>query len=146
MCYAKFMKFKIITPERVMLETEADSLTLPTTMGEITVLPHHIPLVANLMAGEIRYKHGAKDEFFAISGGIIEVKKNDEVVILADTAEFGHEIDVQRAEAARDAAKKLMIESAGKSYAEASAAFAKHLVRLKVAHKHRSRKGAKLEN
>ncbi|OGE74115.1 MAG: ATP synthase F1 subunit epsilon [Candidatus Doudnabacteria bacterium RIFCSPLOWO2_02_FULL_42_9] len=140
------MKFKIVTPERIMVETEADSLTLPTTMGEITVLPHHIPLVASLVAGEISYKHGGKSDFFAVSGGIIEVKKNNEVVVLADTAEFGHEIDVERAEAAKEAARKLMTEGARdqKTYAGAAAVFQKHLTRLKVAHKHRSHKGTKI--
>ncbi len=125
-----------------MLETEVDSLTLPTTMGEITVLPHHIPLVSTLVAGEINYKSGGQEHFFAVSGGIIEVKPGNDIVVLADTAEFGHEIDIERAEAAREEARKLMSESQGnqKVYAEASAAFAKHLVRLKVAHKHRSRK------
>jgi F-type H+-transporting ATPase subunit epsilon len=140
------MKFKIATPERIMLETEVDSLTLPTTMGEITVLRNHIPLIAQLVAGEIRYHSKDKHEFFAVSGGIIEIKKNNEVVVLADTAEFGHEIDVERAQQAREAAKKLMATSYKdtKSYADASAALQKHLVRLNVAHKHHSRKGTKV--
>ena len=45
------MHFKIVTPERILLETEVDSVTLPTTLGEITVLPHHVPLAAQLAAG-----------------------------------------------------------------------------------------------
>ena len=142
------MKFRIVTPERIVLETEAESLTLPTSMGEVTILPHHAPYVAQMAAGEIRYKHGGKSEFFAVSGGVIEVKKNNEVVILADTAEFGHEIDIERAEKARESAKKLMTESASdqRTYADASASFQKHLIRLKVARKHHSHKGTKIEN
>lgn len=145
------MKFKIVTPERIVLETEADSLTLPTSMGEITILPNHVPLVAQMMAGEVKYKQSGKDNFFAVSGGIIEVRKNNEIVILADTAEFGHEIDVERAEKAREAARKLMTQSYSdeKSYADASAAFQKELVRLKVAvkhHGHKSHKTTKLDN
>src|SRR4051812_36398896 len=100
--------FKIVTPERVLLETEADSVSLPTPLGEITVLPHHIPLVSNLEAGELRYKKGDHLEHFAISGGFVEVKSNNELVVLADTAEFGHEIDVERASQAREKAKLLM--------------------------------------
>ena len=142
------MKFKIVTPERVVLDADVESLTLPTTMGEITILPHHTPLVAQMMAGEIKYKQAGKSNFFAVSGGVVEVRKHNEVVILADTAEFGHEIDVERAEKAREAAKKLMTESYHdeKRFADASAAFQKHLVRLKVARKHHSHKGTKLEN
>ncbi|MBX4191846.1 MAG: ATP synthase F1 subunit epsilon [Candidatus Doudnabacteria bacterium] len=140
------MKFKIVTPERIVLETDTESLTLPTTTGEITVLPNHVPLVSQLIAGEIRYKQNGKDNFFAVSGGIIEIKKDNEIVVLADTAEFGHEIDIERAEKARDAAKSLMTDSYKdqKGFADASAAFQKQLVRLKVARKHHSHKGTKL--
>ena len=142
------MKFKIVIPERIVLETEADALTLPTTMGEVTILPHHTPFVAQMVAGEVKYKQSGKSNFFAVSGGVIEVRKNNEVVILADTAEFGHEIDIQRAEKARESARKLMTESYSdqKTYADASAAFQKHLVRLKVARKHHSHKHTSIEN
>jgi F-type H+-transporting ATPase subunit epsilon len=142
------MKFKIATPERIMLETEVDSLTLPTTMGEVTILPNHIPLVATLEPGEIRYKHGATNDFFAVSGGIIEVKKGGEVVVLADSAEFAHEIDIEKAEAAREEAQKLMTEAGKdqKSYSDASAMFRTQLVRLNVARKHHSHKGTKISN
>jgi len=142
------MKFKIATPERIMLETEVDSITLPTTLGEITILENHIPLVANLAPGEIKYKSENRENFFVVSSGVIEVKKNNQIVVLAESAEFGHEIDVERAEAARVAAKQLMSESYkdDKSYADASAGVQKHLVRLKVAHKHRTRKQPHVEN
>src|SRR3989344_9218330 len=131
--------FKIATPERIMLETEVASLTLPTELGEITILPNHTPLVANLAPGEIRYKAGSKQDFFAVSGGVIEVRKNHEVVVLADSAEFGHEIDLKRAEEARDRAKLLMLEKAGEpeAFQEAAASFGRNLARIKVAHKHR---------
>jgi F-type H+-transporting ATPase subunit epsilon len=134
------VKFKIVTPERVLLETEVDSVTLPTQMGEITVLPDHVPLVASLKSGEVKYKIGGQESFFAVSGGFIEVKKNHEVVVLADTAEFGHEIDEHRAEQARQKAHELMRGSYHdqKSHATASAILEKNLARLKVARKHRS--------
>src|SRR3989344_3255035 len=121
--------FKIATPERVILETEVESLTLPTQMGEITVLQNHVPLVGNLKAGEIKYKIQGKQEFFAVSGGVIEVKKNNEVIVLADTAEFGHEIDVQRAEEARQRAEKLMSENVAdqEKFIEAAAMLEKNL-------------------
>lgn len=131
-----------------MLEVEAQSLTLPTTMGEITVLPHHIPLVANLAPGEIKYKADGKEEFFAVSGGVIEVRKNNEVVVLADTAELGHEIDEKRAEQAKARASKLMQEGAKDdvSFASAAAGLEKHLVRLRVARKHRTHTSKNLES
>lgn len=131
-----------------MLETEVDSLTLPTQLGEITILKNHIPLIANLVPGEIRYKIGGKQEFFAVSGGVIEVRKDHEVVVLADTAEFGHEIDVQRAEQARERARAAMSESYkdDKTFATAATGLEKHLARLKVARKHRTRTSKNLES
>src|SRR3989344_9027789 len=142
------IKFKIATPERIMLEAEVDSLTLPTQMGEITILKNHIPLVANLVPGEIQYKIAGKQEFFAVSGGVIEVRKNHEAVVLADTAEFGHEIDLKRAEEARDRAKLLMLEKAGEpeAFQEAAASFGRNLARIKVAHKHRTHKHPHVES
>ncbi|MBX4204636.1 MAG: ATP synthase F1 subunit epsilon [Candidatus Doudnabacteria bacterium] len=132
--------FKIVTPERILLETEVDSVTLPTRLGEITVLQNHIPLVASLVAGEVRYRTHGQESFFAVSGGFIEVRKNHEVVVLADTAEFGHEIDEHRAEEARQKAQEIMRGSYHdqKSHATASAVLEKNLARLKVARKHRS--------
>ena len=64
------INFKIITPERVVYSDEVDQVSLMTRDGEITVLPHHIPLVTILQAGELRYKKGAEEKAIAISGGL----------------------------------------------------------------------------
>ena len=142
------LKLKIVTPERTLLDEEVDSVTLPTQLGEITVLPNHIPLVSNLVAGEIRYRKGNLESFFATSSGVIEVRKNNELVVLAETAEMGQEIDVDRAEQARERAHKLMQESYKdeKSFASAAAGLEKHLARVKVARKHRTRTHKNLES
>lgn len=140
--------FKIATPERVMIDQEVDSLTLPTQIGEITILPNHVPLIANLIPGEIRFKTGIDEKFFAVSSGVIEVKKNNEVVVLAETAEFGHEIDLNRAEEARQRAKNLMTESYKdeKAQVNASAILEKQLARIKIARKHRTHTHKNLES
>lgn len=141
------LHLKIVTPERVVLEEQVDLVTLPTQMGQITVLPNHIPLVANLAAGEVRYLKDDQERFFAISSGVIEVANNS-VNVLADTAESGHEIDEKRAEEARERAKVIMTESYRdeKSFADATAGLEKHLARLKVARKHRTRTQRNLES
>jgi len=107
----KKIKFKIITPEREVFSDEIDSVSLMTTDGEITVLPEHIPLVSILKSGELRYKKDGKDEILAVSGGFVEVKDDNSVYILADTAEMAGEIDVTRAEEAIKRAKKTMEET-----------------------------------
>lgn len=143
------IKFKIVTPQRVLLEKECESITVPTQSGEITILKNHIPLVSNLKAGELKFKEtGGADGFFAVSGGFVEVRENNEVIILADTAEFGHEIDIDRAEQARELAQKMMQENYhdATASAEAMALLEKNLARLKVARKHRTHTNRNLES
>lgn len=142
------LHFKITTPEKIFLDEQVDSLTLPTQMGEITVLPDHIPLVANLVHGEIKYKKEGQEYFFAVSGGFIEVQKENNVLVLADTAEFGHEIDIDRAEKAKLAALQIMKESRKneESYMNAAAALEKNITRIRVARKHRTHTHTNLES
>src|SRR4030043_2270249 len=103
------IKFKIVTPERTVYEEEIDQVTLPTADGEITVLPNHIPLISILVPGELDVRKEGKEIAMAVSGGMIEVRKN-EMTILADTAERAEEIDLQRAEEARKKAEQLKDE------------------------------------
>lgn len=108
------IKFEIVTPERVVLKEEVTQVTAPTRDGEITVLPNHIPLVASLMPGVIEVKRpDGQAEIISTSGGFIEVLR-DKVVILADTAERAAEIDLARAEEARQRAEELKKEARSK--------------------------------
>jgi len=139
----KTLEFKIATPERVVFEAKAvESITLPTKMGEITILPDHLPLVSSLVAGEVRVKVGGEEISMAVSGGFIEVKPG-QVVVLADTAERAEEIDVKRAEEARERAKKTMEEKKieAEDYTGLTAKIERELARIKVVRKHRERKG-----
>jgi len=141
------IKFKIVTPEKTVYESEIDQLTLPTQEGEITVLPNHIPLISVLAPGELVAKKKNEEIAMAVSGGMVEVRKN-EITILADTAERAEEIDLKRAEVARERAEKLKeekIRSDETEYATAAAIFEKNLARIKVARKHLTRRGMKIE-
>lgn len=137
------MLFKIITPEKVVFSDEIDQVTMMTKDGEITVLPHHIPLVTLLKAGELRYKKNGEEHPVAVSGGFAEVRDDNSVVILADTAEHAHEIDLTRAEEARVRASKLMEEVRHKEDVDFSAIqskLEKELARLRVGNKYRKLK------
>src|SRR5438552_9434547 len=94
----------IMTPERLVMQTQADSVVVPAAEGELGILPHHAPLLAELQPGEIRLRRGGHTELFAVSGGFIEVEKNH-VSIFAETAEMAHEIDMERARQAAERAK-----------------------------------------
>ena len=131
----KYIKFEIVTPERVVLKEEITQITVPTKMGEITVLPNHIPLVASLLPGVVHVKKkNGQDEIMSISGGFLEVLK-DKVVILADTAERAEELDLDRAEEARRRAEELK-EKARRGenvdFTEVNAAIERELARTKA--------------
>lgn len=103
----KTIKFEIVTPERVVLKQEALQVTVPTTSGEITILPDHIPLVSVLRSGVIEVKRADNIvEIMSVSGGFIEVLK-DKIVILADTAERAEELDEKRIKEARTRAEEI---------------------------------------
>lgn len=135
------LHIQLTTPERIVYKADVEELSLPTSMGEITILPHHIPLVANLAQGEIRAKEKDKVLAFACSGGFIEIKPNGEVIILADNAERAEEIDEARAEAARKRAENLMKEKVADQveYAAIATKLERELARLRVVRKHRNK-------
>lgn len=139
----KSIKLKITTPERVVLEGEFESISLPTEKGEITVLPKHISLLTSLVSGEIYLKKGKEEISMAISGGFMEFHK-DEMNILADTAERAEEIDLERAELARrraEEAKQEAIKNLDENqYAVVISRIEKNLARIKVARRHHERR------
>lgn len=142
----KYIHFEIVTPERVVLREEITQVTVPTKMGEITVLPNHIPLVASLRPGVIHVKKtGGEDEVMSVSGGFLEVLK-DKVVILADTAERAEEIDESRLMQARERAVELK-ERARRgekiNFTEVNAAIERELARAKAVQKWRKIKNIK---
>jgi F-type H+-transporting ATPase subunit epsilon len=141
------IKFKIVTPEKTVYEDTVDQVTLPTQDGEITVLPNHIPLISILTSGELVAKKGGEEIAMAVSGGMIEVRAN-EITILADTAERAEEIDIKRAEEARERAEKLKDEKIRMDeteYAAVAALMERNLARIRVAKKHFTRRGMRLE-
>ena len=128
------IRLKVVTPGRLLLDEEVDEVTAPGVKGEFGVLPNHISFLALLEPGEMSYKQGAIRRFLALSGGYAEVLDNV-MTILAPAAEFGLEIDVNRARAAREKAERHLSETQyeDKSFATAQEALRKSLVRLQVA-------------
>lgn len=137
------IKFKIVTPERTVFDDVVDQATLPVADGEVTILPNHRSYIASLKAGEIMLKKDGQEIEMAVSGGFIEFDKNN-LVVLADTAERAEEIDLARAEEGRkraEALKKEKITMDDSEFARVAAAVEKEMVRIKVAKKHRTKKG-----
>lgn len=134
------MLLKIVTPDGVTYDSEIDQVSIPTKSGEITILPHHIPLVSVLRSGEIRITKQGVEVGLAVSSGVVEVRPQSEVFIIADTAERAEHIDVARAEAARQRAEELMkqrevIEDV--EFARLQAKIEKELARIQVGKKYK---------
>jgi F-type H+-transporting ATPase subunit epsilon len=106
---------RIITPERTVLDADdAEHVLLPAQGGEMGILPGHIAAVVRLGVGRIHVDGPHEEPIeLATSGGFAEVLE-DEITILAETAERASEIDVPRAERARDRARELLRHDDGK--------------------------------
>jgi F-type H+-transporting ATPase subunit epsilon len=95
---------EIATPERLMIGQEVDMVEAPGTSGEFGVLPGHVTFLTTLDHGEVRFMADGTTRFIATSGGFAEVVDN-KVTLLLDTAEFGEEIDLTRAQNAKERAE-----------------------------------------
>src|SRR5512143_2000114 len=130
----KQLLLEVVTPDRMVLSASADVVVCPGVQGQFGVLVGHVPFLSALEIGEMYYKAGGKTEYLAVSGGFAEVT-GEKVTIVAESAEVGREIDVERARRALERAEKRM--AAGKTadidWARAEAALRRSLVRAKVA-------------
>lgn len=133
------LQFEITTPERVVLTREADSITIPTAEGEITVMPGHVPLVGVLRAGMITVRLDGKEEFLAVAGGFLEIQPGGKVIALADSADRAEELDLAKVEEARARAAEALTGAKNADAVSTSAAVAaleREMSRLKVARRH----------
>jgi F-type H+-transporting ATPase subunit epsilon len=108
----KSLKVNIVTPERVVWEAEAVSVTLPGSEGYLGIWANHAPLVTGLMPGvvTIRINETGDTILFACSGGFVEVSHNA-VNIMTDSCEKSDEIDGDRARASLERAKKRLMST-----------------------------------
>ena len=127
------MQLKIITHERIVFEGEVEELVIQTKGGQVGILKDHIPLTTALDIGITKAKIGDKFKYFATMGGVFQFKDNT-ATILTDVCEDGCDIDVTRANAAKDRAEARLADNDAKIDADrAQAALARSLARLKAA-------------
>lgn len=123
---------EVVTPERLVFSEKTDFVVVPGIEGYLGILPLHAPIVSGLQIGVMKVITGGKETKLAISGGFMEVS-NDKVVILADSAERGDEIDVERARAAKERAEqRLNSKSADIDVVRAELALSRSIARLKA--------------
>jgi len=128
------LRLRVVTPQRLLLDEEADEVTAPGTVGEFGVLPNHITFLSSLEPGRLTYRRGGQVRTLVVSGGFAEVVDNV-MTVLADSAEFANEIDIERARAALRAAEESLKTLAvnDPAFAEAQAARLRAQARLEVA-------------
>jgi len=139
------LTLEIVTPDRSLIREEVDEVVVPGTEGELGILPGHTPLLSTLKVGELWYRQGQEKHYLAIAFGFVEVLP-DRVTVLADVGERAQEIDVQRAERARQRAEQRLTEAPQPRLTQAEfdierarVALMKALIRLQVANRARTR-------
>jgi F-type H+-transporting ATPase subunit epsilon len=133
-------QLEVVTPQRLIVSDEVTELMAPGSEGYFGVLPGHIPFITTLKIGELTYWKGRDERHLALTWGYAEVR-GDKVILLAETAERAEEIDVERAQRARQRAEEHLREwVAGNEtvdFTRAEAALLRALTRLAVAGKGR---------
>jgi F-type H+-transporting ATPase subunit epsilon len=135
------IRLEIVTPEKMVFSEDVDVILAWGVEGQLGILPHHAPLMTMLQPGDLVIRKGSHEETLTIGGGFLEVRP-DKVVVLADACERAEEIDVARAEAAKQRAQEAL--KAAATHVEAAAAEAslrRSLARLKAAERIRRRRG-----
>ena len=102
------LQLTIVSQERQLISASVDAVTAPTTEGEITVLPGHLPLLVQLQVGELVYRIGKEEHSFVISRGFMDVAPDNSIKIMVDTATAAREISVKKAEEAMKQAHETM--------------------------------------
>ncbi|MFW6386355.1 MAG: F0F1 ATP synthase subunit epsilon [Bacillota bacterium] len=137
MAKKKKIHLEVVTPERVTYSDDIIFLEAPAEDGLIGILPNHAPLVTALDIGTLLVRKDVEDEFLLpISEGFMEVKP-DQINVVVRTAELPSEIDVERAERAKERAQERLEKDSDKiNYVRAEASLERALARLRAAEHH----------
>jgi len=131
------LKLEIVTPEAKTYSDDVEMVTLPASEGEMGIYPQHVPLVTQIVAGEVIVRKGGQDFFLAIGEGFVEIT-GTRVAIMTDMAIKAENIDEAQAEEARRRAEARLAERLDDvEAASVSAALAHSLAQLKVKRRQR---------
>ena len=137
----KSLEIKIITPDKVIYDSgDVQAITIPTMGGEIKVLPNHIPLITPLRTGEVVFEKDGVNFGIAVYGGVLEIRDNNQVVLLVEQGEMARDIDIERAEVSykrAEEAMKMQVNEVEVDYAKFKGQLERELNRIRVAKKWR---------
>ncbi len=136
----EILHFEVITPEKVIVNEDVESVVAPGSLGEFGVFLEHIPFLSGIIPGELRYTTGDKTESLAVTSGFAEVS-NNKVSVLVDAAEKGRDIDLERSHRAKERARERLAKDRRTTedinLQRAEAALKRAIARIKVAEKAR---------
>jgi F-type H+-transporting ATPase subunit epsilon len=132
------LRLEIVTPEAKTYSEDVDFVLIPGAEGELGVLPGHVPLLTELVPGELQVKRAGQDEYLAVGSGFVEITQTH-VSVLTDMAVREADIDEEATQAAIDRARAAMTDerSHGEENAMVQAALQKSLAQLKVKRRRR---------
>lgn len=127
----------VVTPERAVVRERVDEVVIPGAEGYMGVLPGHAPLFSQLQVGELSYKIDGGWTSLAVAWGFVEIL-NNQVRVMAETAERAHEIDVDRARRAKERAENRLSQGGENlDFTRALASLQRALIRLEISTKRR---------
>lgn len=134
------IRCEIVSQDRQVYQGDVDIVVLPGAEGEMGILPNHSPVLTVLKFGIITVRTKGREEHFTVAGGFAEVQP-DQVTVLADSAENVEEIDIQRAELAKQKAEETLakgIVTDTDSYLSIQAALKRSNLRMEAVRKYRT--------
>jgi F-type H+-transporting ATPase subunit epsilon len=136
---ADTLKLQIVTPEAIVYSQDVEMVTLPGVEGQLGVFPQHVPLLTQMLPGEVIVNKGGQTELLAVGEGVIEVTA-DQVSILTDMAIEADQIDEAKVEEARRRAEaRLQEKLSDEEVASTNASLARALAQLNVKRRHRAK-------
>ena len=129
---ASTLKLEIITPDATAYSEDVDMVTLPGVEGQLGVFPQHVPLMTQMVPGEIIVRKDGHDYFLAVGEGLVEIT-GDHVAILTDLAIASEKIDEAKVEEARQRAQaRLQEKLSDEEVASVNSSLARSLAQLHV--------------
>jgi len=133
---AQQIALEVVTPAGAVVSEDVDIVNAPGYGGDFGVLANHAPFLSTIKTGILSYEIGKKREHLMVSGGFCEVS-NNKITFLVESADFGHQIDVERAMQAKERAEKRLAQATAHdetiNVARAEASLQRALIRLKAA-------------
>jgi F-type H+-transporting ATPase subunit epsilon len=134
---ADTLRLEIVTPEGIAYSEDVEMVTLPGVAGEMGVYPQHVPLMTQMIPGEMIVRKDGRDSFIATGGGLIDVTAK-RVAVLTDLAVAADRIDEAKAEEARQRAEARLREKlSDEEVASVNASLARSLAQLRVKRRQR---------